>query len=302
MSAARFAPLLCRPVLPADKDQAFVFLRRIWDGEDYLPEVWDDWLADPRGLFVAAELEGRVVGLGRLTDLGEGEAWLEGLRVHPDLEGRGIATHIHHYLLERWRASPATVVRLATASTRSAVHRLCQRTGFIRVANLIDVAAPAVSGRHDFTRLAPERVVEPFMGWEGTEVGRAVSGLMELDWTWARQTPQRLRVLASRETAWSWGEGQGAIVATSQNSDDEHCLRLHSIAVDVAGLSSLLEDARRLAWEIGLAEVRWRAPADEMWMPLLLGAGFEPRWSMTLFVYEKTKETDRDGNQGRRET
>ncbi len=289
MSTVRPSPLLCRPVRPADKDQAFSFLRRIWEGEDYLPEVWDEWLADPRGLFVAAELEGRVVGLGRLTDLGEGESWLEGLRVHPDLQGRGIATHLHEYLLERWRASPATVVRLATASTREAVHRLCQRTGFVRVANLLDVAAPAAPGGHGFSPAGPEEVVASFSSWAGTDIGRAFAGLMELHWQWARQTPRRLRTLAAQGMAWSWGQGRGTVVATRQTSEEEECLRLHAVAVEAGQLSALLRDTRRLAAELGLTEVRWRAPAEESWVPVLLGAGFEPRWSTALFVFEKTK-------------
>ncbi len=289
MSAVGPSPLLCRPVLPADKEQAFPFLRRIWEGEDYLPDVWDEWLADPRGLFAAAELEGRVVGLGRLTDLGEGESWLEGLRVDPDLQGRGIGSHIHEYLLERWRASGATVVRLATASTREPVHRMCRRTGFAQVANLIDVAAPAVAGSHSFCAVSPQEVPERFVGWAETEIGRAFSGLLELHWQWARQTPQRLRALAAEGQAWSWRGGRGAVVAVRGKPQDEPCLRLHAVAGEAEDLSSLLTQARCLAAELGLEEVCWRAPADEAWMPTLLEAGFEPRWSMTLFVFEKTK-------------
>ncbi len=289
VNAPPSSALLCRPALPADKDQALAFLRWTWEGEDYLPQVWDDWLADPAGLFVAAELRGRVVGLGRLTDLGEGEAWLEGLRVDPELQGRGIASRIHDFLLERWRSSPSTVVRLATASTREAVHRLCKRTGFEKVANLVDVSAHAAPGGHRYSALASGEAAAPFQRWEETHLGRALGGLLELHWQWARLSPRRLSGLAAEGMACTWNAGRGGIVATRQMSEEEQCLRLHAVAAEGSELVPLLHEARCLAAALGLPEVRWRAPADEAWEALLREAGFEPRWPMTLFVFERPR-------------
>ncbi|MEW6568591.1 MAG: GNAT family N-acetyltransferase [Chloroflexota bacterium] len=282
-------PLLCRPVLPADKAQALAFLRWIWEGDDYLPQVWDSWVADPTALFVAAEQNGRVVGLGRLTDLGEGEAWLEGLRVDPEFLGRGIASHIHDFLLERWASTPSTIIRLATDSTREPVHRLCHRTGFERVANLIEVAAPAAPGPHAFSELAPQDVVRLFEGWAATPLGRSLHGLVELHWQWARATPRRLSALAARGSAWSWDGGRGAVVGTRQAVEDGETLRLQAVAVDDQEVTPFLQDTRRLAAELSLKDVRWKAPAGEPWDPLLPQAGFETEWEMTLVVFEKRR-------------
>ncbi len=33
------------------------------EADDYVPQVWDEWLADPGGKLLAAEVDGRVVGL-----------------------------------------------------------------------------------------------------------------------------------------------------------------------------------------------------------------------------------------------
>ena len=43
------------------------FSSRIWEGRDYLPRVFDAWLADGDGEFDAVLLDGRVVGCGKLT-------------------------------------------------------------------------------------------------------------------------------------------------------------------------------------------------------------------------------------------
>ena len=67
----------------------------IWEGGDYIPLVWDEWLADPDGLLGVAEMHGRVAGVFKLTKFQEGEWYMEGLRVHPDFQGKGVASHIH---------------------------------------------------------------------------------------------------------------------------------------------------------------------------------------------------------------
>lgn len=77
--------------------------KTIWEGEDYVPQVWDDWLADPHGQLSVAEIGGRVVGLGKLTRLAPGEWWLEGLRVDPQWQGRGIGRALHEYHVGLWR-------------------------------------------------------------------------------------------------------------------------------------------------------------------------------------------------------
>ncbi|RME32959.1 MAG: AI-2E family transporter, partial [Thermoflexia bacterium] len=50
-----------RPACPEDRSGMEAVCGTIWDGEDYIPEVWDEWLADPDGELTVAELDGRVV-------------------------------------------------------------------------------------------------------------------------------------------------------------------------------------------------------------------------------------------------
>lgn len=101
-SPASFPVLVCRPALPKDTPDVIELTRTIWEGEDYVPSVWPTWLADPCGLLAVGEYGPRVVGLVKLTCLGQGEWWLEGLRVHPAYEGRGFASHLHDYVLDYW--------------------------------------------------------------------------------------------------------------------------------------------------------------------------------------------------------
>ena len=46
-----FSPVLvCRPALPMDTPQVLDLAKHIWEGHDYIPYVWNDWLADPQGV------------------------------------------------------------------------------------------------------------------------------------------------------------------------------------------------------------------------------------------------------------
>jgi N-acetylglutamate synthase-like GNAT family acetyltransferase len=82
--------LIFRPARPEDKPRVLEITAHTWSDGDYIPEVWDDWLADPKGEFTVAELDGVVVALAKLTSLGQDQWWLEGLRVDPERRLKGI--------------------------------------------------------------------------------------------------------------------------------------------------------------------------------------------------------------------
>ncbi len=95
-----------RPMTPADKPAVLGIASRTWEGSDYLPFVFDDWIADTDGEFVAALLEGRVVGCGKLSFLTPYDAWLEGLRKDPEVTQGGLAELVNRYYLRRLAGRP----------------------------------------------------------------------------------------------------------------------------------------------------------------------------------------------------
>ena len=97
-----FHQVVCRPALPLDTRGMLELTSQIWEGDDYVPKVWQEWLFDPQGLLAVAEFRGKIVGIGKLTRLSKQDWWLEGLRVHPEFEGQRIASRIQSYLLEIW--------------------------------------------------------------------------------------------------------------------------------------------------------------------------------------------------------
>jgi len=108
--------VVCRPARESDTKGVLELTRLIWDGGDYIPSIWKEWLQDKEGRLTVAEWEGRVIGLGKLTRLSPEDWWLEGLRTHPDFEGRGIATQVFYDLLAAWNNEERGKIRLATSS------------------------------------------------------------------------------------------------------------------------------------------------------------------------------------------
>jgi GNAT superfamily N-acetyltransferase len=83
--------LTLRPMRAADRERVAEISRDIWDGHDYLPRVFDEWLADAGAAFQAAELEGVVVGVQRLRPIAPNMVWYEGLRVASTHRRQGVA-------------------------------------------------------------------------------------------------------------------------------------------------------------------------------------------------------------------
>ncbi len=72
----------------------------IWEGTDYLPEIFHKWV-DDKGLFLAAvdTDTNKVIGADKYSVLHDGTGWLEGLRTHKDYRGRGIGKELAGRLL-----------------------------------------------------------------------------------------------------------------------------------------------------------------------------------------------------------
>lgn len=122
-----------RPMTPADKPAVLGIASRTWEGSDYLPFVFDDWIADTDGEFVAAMLEGRVVGCGKLSFLTPYDAWLEGLRKDPEVTQGGLAELINRYYLRRLAGRPGLrSVRFSTSAFNTRSIAVSERLGFRR--------------------------------------------------------------------------------------------------------------------------------------------------------------------------
>ena len=104
----------------------------IWDGDDYIPRVAEQWIGDPDGRFIVAECDGVVRGFGRLAMHTPTDGWLEGLRVDSTFRRHGVAKAVAHRLLEEAKDAGATSLRFATARDNTESIALNEALGFVR--------------------------------------------------------------------------------------------------------------------------------------------------------------------------
>jgi len=120
--------LFLRPVRPADRARVEEITRDVWEGHDYIPRVFDRWVADAGAEFQAAERLGVVVGVQRIRPFAPGLVWYEGLRVETARQRRGIARSMLGAAIEECREKGFREMRLATRDEPA--RRLFESAGF----------------------------------------------------------------------------------------------------------------------------------------------------------------------------
>jgi len=279
------SPIVCRPALPMDEEPVLAFVAELFDGDDYVPHVWRDWLTDEAGLLAVAERGGTIVGQGHLADLGWGETWLEGLRVRTDAQGEGVGSHLHDYFIDRWLATAAPVVRLATNVERTAVQRLCERTGFHRLfAFDVANAGPADGPPADGWLLAPISESAGLAEGLPSYLGDS-AGLIDLGWRFAEPKAARLeQVEALRLGRIEGRPGQALFCVWPGEAEAQ----VAAIGAEADDLGDLLLAFRRGMGEADIERVTWLIPST-LDHQLAEAAGFEIEPNHRLYVYERRR-------------
>ena len=274
----------------SDREQVFAISAKIWDGDDYVPEVWDAWLADPQGHFVAATLRGRVTGFAMIRRYGPGEWWMQGLRVDPKYRGRGIARAIHDYLLAFAGQAGPGMVRYATGGDNLASQHLGRTSGFEFVGRFLRLRAPALTRAE-----SAEPALAPLVTWRKADLPdleqflrrsaqlRASHGLYAAAWTWRELTPARLAAHVAARQAYGWRDAQGRVAALAllEERPDEEQLRVSLADARLGGrlsLTHLGRALRDLARRRRRKAVSLEVPVDSSWQRALEKAGYTLAW------------------------
>ncbi|MEJ2211275.1 MAG: GNAT family N-acetyltransferase [Anaerolineae bacterium] len=214
--------LTFRPGRPDDLPEVTRLCSGTWDWGDYIPDVWEYWLADD-GHVAVAELDGRLVALGRVVVQPRGQAWLEGMRVDPEYRRRGIAWRFTEYKLAYARAHGARVARLSTADSNEPVHRMMERLGMARVGRYEMLTADAQPGDGALHTLSPDDAGAVAAFLQQSPVLAAARGLYSLDWAWQELSPERtVELLAAGHVVGRWGaDGNLAALAVLEREPED---------------------------------------------------------------------------------
>ncbi len=122
-----------RPATHDDYDAVAAFTRSTWDGDDYIPDVYHDWIEGEHRHTLVADPEGsdeELAGIAQAVILSEREAWTQGMRVDPAYRGAEIGTTLTHALFDWASDRGATIARNMVYSWNRAGLGLSRAAGF----------------------------------------------------------------------------------------------------------------------------------------------------------------------------
>ena len=280
-----------RSATPDDKAEVLEFTRNTWDHGDYIQWVYDLWMSDEAGRFLVAvdRPSGRIAAIDKLSVRRPGEAWFEGLRVHPDFRGRGLSGTLQLYMIDEAHRLGARVIRFLTLVNNVAVHRIAYRDGFSMrfVVRNWDLS-PGDSTEVSVTRLRPaypREAPELFAWWTRTSSFQATDGLMEFAWSywtsdeeeWVRLAEQGL-VYVPENTHLTEPvlPPSVAIVREDMDEGDISIWTARLLSASPDGWQDLALAFAATARSRGIDKVRGLVPDTALIGAGLAAAGFEP--------------------------
>lgn len=282
--------LTIRPAQPGDHAAMERICAHTWDGDDYLLEVWDEWLADERGPLIVGEVEGQVVALSKITWQTADQVWLEGMRVDPDYRRRGVARRFLDHSLAYAQGQGARVVRLSTGSDNTPIHILIGRVGMERIGGYVFWVAEPLPGGPQPTFLTPadDAQVQAFLA--DSPVLAYTHGLYSPDWTWQELPAARMRQFLEegRVVGQLAPDGRLAAVAMIHLYAEDNALWVDFVDGTAAAIGELAVTIRAHAAHVGATKVEVKL-IDLEWLReafRIAGYGFG-EWEGELWIFER---------------
>jgi GNAT superfamily N-acetyltransferase len=287
--------LSIRPARADDRDAMERICAHTFEWGDYIPDVWDDWLADEKGSVFVGEVADRAVALSRVTFRTPEQAWLGGMRVHPEYRRQGIAGAFLEHDLSHSRSQGARVARLGTSDHNTAVHTITARAGMERVGSYMLWAAEAQPARTPPPVLSSDHAgqVQGFL--HTSPVLAHCHGLYSSGWAWQDLSAERVQdfldngqILAQFDP----GGGLAALAVLDTEPDRERAWVCFADG-DPSAVTALASAARGYASQAGVELVNAMLP-DVAWLrEAFRAAGYGPGdWEGELWIFERRFDGD----------
>lgn len=179
----------------ADHDAVRELCAAVWPDRDieYLDRIFPEWVEGERKHTLVATEDDRVIGINQCVLLSDREAWLQGMRVHPDARGDGVGSSLVERLVSWARDQGAIVARNLVYSWNTAGMGHSRALGFepatsFRWARPTPVDGPVPDTVREDGRLA-------WQAWIGSDHRAWFEGLSfdrEESWALSECTPGAL--------------------------------------------------------------------------------------------------------------
>lgn len=281
---------IIRRARPEDREAMEHICAHTWDDGDYVPYVWDRWLAEEEGPLIVGELEGRVVALAKITFQTPDQVWLQGQRVDPDYRQRGIGRKCLEYGLEYAREHGARVARLSTSIRNTPVHAMMVRAGMERIGTYVLWQADALpDGPQPLILSAGDQAaVEAFL--RTSPVLDFCHGVYGAEWAWQDLSPEEVASLlqAGRVVALAAPAGPLPALAVLSEDREDRAVDTGFADGDPAAVYALAMALRGHAARFGAAWTRAWLPEVDWLRDAFASAGYAfGEWHGEMCLYER---------------
>ncbi len=127
---------MIREIKLSDKKEVLRISSQIWEGDDYVSNVFDKWVTDDDGLFTGYWENEKLIGFGRMRFLTPTDIWLEALRKDPHTNFKGVGNKIAKYYMKQLKGKKINSVRFSTYFGNIASIKLNEKLGFNKILTL----------------------------------------------------------------------------------------------------------------------------------------------------------------------
>jgi RimJ/RimL family protein N-acetyltransferase len=270
-----------------DCDAVLGFCKHTWPRYgDFIERVWSDWIKEPRGRFIVAELDKTPVGIAKITDFGGGEFWLEGLRVHRRWRGHGVADDINREVSRTLRRMKPRKVRFCTAVPNRASRHIGQKYGFEVIARFRYYWRKSRKGRPRGETADWRQASRIYDFVAGSEFFRLSSGLVAEGWVFREFNRTLLdRYLRNRQVYVIKRSGEFTGVAIYPLEVNDRAITMGFVEGDQRSIKVLARDCTYLAKAQDMASCSAAVPTRR-YASLIEQAGFTRQESVGQVVFE----------------
>lgn len=288
-----------------DKERVLDICKHIWEGDDYIPNIYDHWVTDEAGEFTLIEEDGKISGLGKLTLLEPEIGWLEGLRVAPEARSKGYAKELTKYYMQKGKELGFRQLRLSTYHRNYASIHVIENYGFKRVADfyITDQVVErtkkvpgageilqAVPGSEDAAVLVEKMLQAPEQ--------KVVKEYLGFGWIFRKLTRELiLKEIEQRHIYYikQNGEIEGGILIYPDQVKDKGVYYIVMVTGTDAAIGRLLEWTHQNAVEWGMEMLAAMIPSEPRLKSIYLDCGFkcweeDQSFDTTVFIYEHDLE------------
>ena len=288
--------LTFRRVVEANRERICEISSQIWEGDDYIPFVFDKWLLDMQGEFTAAFEGDKLIGFAKYTLVNDGSVWLEGIRADVSYRGMGFGDEMTKYYIEKARQENVQALRLSTYIENYGSIHIIEKNSFKKDGYFTFLYRDI---EEDFDKTMPDNVVNIMSSgaaWHFITSSRFYmmsNAYINHGWRFEKMTYERLESLVKNKRVFGTIQDgrMTALLILTEDSNGDGGYSIGFLEGDLTGMKKLIDFSLSWSKQSKGKYVSTMAPLNDDLINVLTLSGFKgiyenPR-DVNVFVYTR---------------